>query len=352
VRRLLAAVALGGLVLLGVAGCGGSPGAAKQAASPARSSSSALRAIGAGVQGPAGYKATIYATGLRNVSAFAVDGRGRLWATTSAAADHAQDGVWLIPRAGARPVKVIADVSGPLGLTWAGDTLFVTSIGRVQAFSGLRGTRFARRRTILTEPAGHGWNDAIVALPDGRLAMGISSHCDHCATSSRWSGAIVSFERDGSDVKTYASHIRAPVGLALVPGTSDLLVSMNQRDDLGAKTPGDALALVTEGQDRRFPACYDQGGTACAGVPAPLALLDRHAAVGSIAMLGATTALVPEWALGKVQRVALRKVGDTYTTAVTPFLTGIAHPLAVATAGGAVFVGDWSTGRIYKVARG
>lgn len=336
-RRLLAAVALGGLVLLGAAGCGGS------ASTPV--ASSALRSIGAGLRGPTGYKATIYATGLRDVSAFALDARGRLWATTSAAADHARDGVWLIPRAGAQPVKVINNISGPLGLTWVRDTLFVTSIGRVQAFSGLSGTRFATRRTIVTEPAGHGWNDAIVALPGGRLAMGISSHCDHCATRSRWSGSIVSFELDGSDVKVHASGIRAPVGLAVLPGTSDLLVSMNQRDDLGAKTPGDALARVTEGQDRRFPACYDQGGTACTGVPAPLAFLDRHAAVGSIALLGTDSALVPEWALGKVQRVAL------HGGAVTPFVTGIAHPLAVATVGSTVLVGDWSTGRIYKLAR-
>lgn len=346
-RRLLAPVALGGLVLLGAIGCGGS--SAPSTSGGARPA--ALTAIGAGLRGPAGFKATIYARGLRNVSAFALDRRGRLWATTSAAADHSRDGVWLVPRAGARPIEVITKLSGPLGLTWVGDTLFVTSIGRVEAFSGLRGSRFAHRRTIVSEPAGHGWDDAIVATPDGRLVMGISSHCDHCATTTRWSGSIVSFRPDGSDVRTYASAIRAPVGLALVPKTSDLLVSMNQRDDLGARTPGDALALVTAGQDRRFPGCYDQGGTACAGVPAPVALLDAHAAVGQVAMLGARTALVGEWALGKVQRVALRRSGETYASTVTPFLTGIAHPLAVATSGTTVLVGDWTSGRVYRVAR-
>ena len=70
---------------------------------------------------------------------------------------------------------------------------------------------------------------------------------------------------------------------------------MNQRDDLGAKTPGDWLALVRQGQDWGFPGCYGQGGAACAGVPKPVAVLDPHAAAGGVAVLtselgGASTA--------------------------------------------------------------
>ena len=87
---------------------------------------------------------------------------------------------------------------------------------------------------------------------------------------------------------------------------------MNQRDDLGARTPGDWLALVREGQSWGFPGCYGQGGAVCAGVPRPIAVLDKHAAVGGVAIvtgeLGAsvgTAAIVPEWSPGKVQQVSL-----------------------------------------------
>ena len=125
----------------------------------------------------------------------------------------------------------------------------------------------------------------IVALPDGRLAMGISAACDHCVSRSRWSGTIVSFRPDGSGVRLYASGIRAPFGLAYDQATGALLTSMNQRDDLGAKTPGDWLALVREGQNWRFPGCYGQGGSACRGVPEPLAVLDKHAAAGGVAIV-------------------------------------------------------------------
>src|SRR5262249_50778573 len=89
----------------------------------------------------------------------------------------------------------------------------------------------------------------LVLAPDGRLVMSISANCDHCTPRSPWSGSIVSFRPDGSDVHFYARHLRAGYGMAYFPGTSDLLVSMNQRNDLGARTTGDALALVRDGDD-------------------------------------------------------------------------------------------------------
>jgi glucose/arabinose dehydrogenase len=189
-------------VALAVAGCGGGE-------SPKRGG---LVSIGAGLNGPQGYTASVYATGLKTASAFALDPRGRLWVSTSGATKHAGDAVYLVARAGARPVKVIRGVRGPLGLTWSSGRLYVTSLGRVDAFGGLRGTHFTTHATILTEPKGHGWNDAIVRAPDGRMVMSISSACDHCTPTSRWSATIVSFRPDGNDVRVYARGIRAGSG--------------------------------------------------------------------------------------------------------------------------------------------
>lgn len=343
-----AALVVAALLALAVVALGGA--AASQAATSV--------AIGAGLRGPAGLKATVYATGLKDVSAFAFDSRGRLWATTSAASDHSDDGVYLIARAGAKPVKVIS-ATGPLGLLWRGDRLYLASIGRVDVFSGLSGTRFAHRTTVLVEPSGHGWNDSIVALPSGRLAMSISAACDHCVSHSRWSGTIVSFKPDGSGVQVYASGIRAGYGLSYDRATGALLTSMNQRDDLGAKTPGDWLALVRAGQNWRFPGCYGQGGSACTGVPKPIAVLDKHAAAGAVAVvsgqLGSTVghaALVTEWARGLVQSVPLRTTAKGYAGArATPLLTGFKNPLAMAVApDGSLLVGDWGSGKVYRIA--
>lgn len=340
------------LALLAAYGCGSkrsSPGAGSHKLVP----------IGAGIDAPAGLRATVYATGLPNVATFAFDSRGRLWATAAGLSTHRNDGVYLIARPGSRPVPVIGGLDDPLGLVWRGSTLYVASVGRVTAYRGLTGTRFTSRTTILDGPVPGGENNNLVQSPSGRLVLGVTATCDHCVPKSRYSGSIVSFASNGTDLRLYAARIRAPVGLAYFPGTSDLFVSMNQPDDLGSRTTGDSLARVAPGSDWRFPVCYAQGGSACAGVPPILAVLDRHAAVGSVAILtgqlgGAvgTAVLVAEWQTARVQRVALRRVGNSYAGEVSPFLSGLRNPLAlIAAPGGSLLVGDWGTGKIYRITR-
>jgi glucose/arabinose dehydrogenase len=267
---------------------------------------------------------------------------------TSGATEHGADGVYLVARSGARPVKVVSGLEGPQGLAWYGDTLYVASIGRVDAFGGLRGTRFTQRRKVLSGPVAGASNSGLVVSPNGRLLMGVSAPCDHCDPRSRWSASIVSFRPDGGDLRLYASAVRAAYGLAFRPGTRELFASMNQRDDLSERTPGDWLALVRRGQTWGFPACYGQGGSVCRGVPRPVAVLDKHAAAGQIAFRRGSV-VVAEWAAGKVALVTLRSSGSGYSGSVETLVTGLKNPLAVANDHGALLIGDWTTGRIYRI---
>jgi glucose/arabinose dehydrogenase len=343
---LLAAAVLGG--------CGSS------ASSPTGVKTAPLVSIGAGLRGPAGLHASVYARGVPNVAAITFDAQGRLWATAAGLTGHRRDGVYLITRPRAQPVRVISGLKDPLGLVWHGGRLYVSSVGRVTVYRGFDGTRFAHQQTIIHGPVAGGENNNLVLLPDGRFAMGITATCDHCLPRSEFSGSIVTFAPDGSDLKLYAARIRAPVGLTLYPGTSELFVTMNQRDDLGAKTTGDVLAVVAPGTDWRSPQCYEQGGAVCAGVPKPLAVLDKHAAVGPVVIvtgqLGSSTgtaALVSEWQSAKVQRITLVKRGSSYTGAVSTWLTGLHNPLALALGPQrSVLVGDWGTGTIYRITHG
>jgi len=235
---------------------------------------------------------------LANVSAFAFDADGRLWAATAAYDDQGSDAVYLIATPGATPVKVIADLHTPLGLLWSGGTLYLASAGRVDAYSGLAEAAFARHTTVLALPLGVGEVNGLVMSPDGRLVLGVSAPCDACTTTSEDAAAIISFLPDGRDLRVVASGIRAPVGLAYYPGTDDLVT-----DGLGSS--------VT------------------------------------------SSALVAEWATGKVLRVALTGEGSGYTGVVEPFLPGLTKPVPVATApDGAVLVGDWGTGTVYRIAAG
>jgi hypothetical protein len=117
-------------VLLVIVGCTVSPASPSPAsASPGDSDRSAagLGDIGAGLLGPSGVTAAVYATGLTNASAFAFDPEGRLWVATARYSGEGTDAVYLVPSSGATPEKIIDGVSTPLGLLWYQGSLYVSS---------------------------------------------------------------------------------------------------------------------------------------------------------------------------------------------------------------------------------
>ena len=74
-RRITTIVA----ALLIAAGCGGGASTASSTAA-----ASALVDIGAGIKGPSGLHATVYATGLAHAAAIAFDAQQRVWVATAA----------------------------------------------------------------------------------------------------------------------------------------------------------------------------------------------------------------------------------------------------------------------------
>jgi glucose/arabinose dehydrogenase len=352
--------------LLALVGCASTHAPAKSRApapdshaAPDRSRPRGLVPIGAGLKGPPGLRASIYARGPRTVAAFTFDQRGRLWLTAAGLETHIEDGVYVVSRPGEFPRKVVSGLDDPIGLDWYQGKLYVASVGRVDAYWDFNGSRFTEHALILKGPMTEGENNLLVMAPDGRFLLGVSATCDHCVPTSAWDGAIVSFLPDGRDLRLYAGRIRAPFGLTFLPGTAELFVTMNQQDNLGAETPGDWLAYVKQGQDWRFPECHGQGGPDCAGAPEPVAVLDKHAAVGGVALANGqlgpsigTAAIVAEWNVAKVQQVGLARMGNSYRGTAAPFLTGMEHPLAVAFAPDhSLLVGDWASGTIYRIAR-
>jgi hypothetical protein len=344
------------IVLLGCAAL--TLSAACGSVSTASATPKPLVSIGQGLRSRSGLVATVYARGLDLVSALAFDPQGRLWAATSPNRSNGQDGLYVIAKAGATPLEVLSDLNKPLALLWDAESLYIASTGRVDAYSDFNGTRFLSRRTVVTLPVNAGESNQLVLAPDGRMLMGITAPCDLCSSPLAVSASIISFLPDGSDLMEYATHIRAPFGLEFYPGTDDLFVTMDQPDNLTSTTPGDWLAIVRQGTSYNFPACYGQGGSACNGVPAPLAVLDPHGAVSGVAIVTGqlghsvgTAALVAEWSFGVIKEVALTKHGSTYTGTVSTFMSGLENPVPVILGpDGALYVGDWGSGIIYRVA--
>ena len=314
---------------------------------------SALVSIGAGLKGRSGLSATVAAQGVNNVSALAFDADGRLWALTAGYEDNGTDALYVITSTGATPVAVVTGLHTPMGLLWYDGWLYVGSGTTVDAYRGFDAVTatFVEHRTVVALPDGVGLLGGLAVDSTGRIVLGVSAPCDACTPESEYSAAILSFLADGTDLRIDVSGVRAPVGLAYYPGTDDLFVTMNQRDDLGDSTPGDWLALVRAGEDWGFPACHGQGGRACTGMGTVISDLQTHTAASGIAFNG-TSAVVAEWARGKVLHVALRRTASGYRASKpVTWVKGIKQPVAVASGpDGAVYVGDWSTGAVYRIA--
>ncbi len=324
----------------------------------------AFAPAGAGLSAPADIRADVWAS-VPNPSAFAIDARNRLWVASSPRGPQLDGRVYVVPRRGRAPVLVVSGLQRPLGLVWHRNELYVSSTGRVDAFGGLTGFRFTRRRTVIRDlPTGGHQNDGIAVGPDGRLYLGIGSTCNACAATHPYEAAIISFLPSGKRVRIVARGLRNPYGLAFIPRRGVLLATENGRDDLGRDAPPDELNVIVQGRRYGYPDCWNQGGPACAGTASPLVGLPPHASADGLAVIdgswGArygTSAFTAQFGSSSpprtghnLVRVALTRLPDgRWRGRTTVFATGFANPLAVVAAPQGLFVGDWTTGTVYRL---
>jgi glucose/arabinose dehydrogenase len=104
---------------------------------------------------------------------------------------------------------------------------------------------------------GH-WTRDIVFSPDGkRMFVSIGSRSNDSDGASEVNRArIFEFNPDGTGRKVYAWGIRNAVGIAFRPGTGELWMSTNERDDLGNDLPSDYISSVKPGGFYGWPWFY------------------------------------------------------------------------------------------------
>jgi len=104
---------------------------------------------------------------------------------------------------------------------------------------------------------GH-WTRDIVFSPDGKkmyVSIGSRSNdSDNAAEADR--ARIFEFNPDGSGQKVYAWGIRNAVGIAFRPGSDELWMSTNERDELGEDLPPDYISSVKPGGFYGWPWFY------------------------------------------------------------------------------------------------
>ena len=104
---------------------------------------------------------------------------------------------------------------------------------------------------------GH-WTRDIVFSPDGKkmyVSIGSRSNVsDNAAEADR--ARIFEFNPDGTDRKVYAWGIRNAVGIAFRPGSNELWMSTNERDEIGEDLPPDYISSVRPGGFYGWPWFY------------------------------------------------------------------------------------------------
>jgi len=109
----------------------------------------------------------------------------------------------------------------------------------------------------LLHGGGH-WTRDIVFSPDGKkmyVSIGSRSNVsDKVSEENR--ARIFEFNPDGTGQKVYAWGIRNAVGIAFRPGTNELWMSTNERDDIGEDLPPDYISSVSPGGFYGWPWFY------------------------------------------------------------------------------------------------
>ena len=261
-----------------------------------------------------------------------------------------------VGRGSTRPRVVARGFRTPLGLAWNGSVVFVSARGSLHRLV-VSGRRVVSRRPILAGlPFGRHQQDTVALGPDGRLYLGSGSTCDACVEKDRRSAAVLSLRQDGSDLRVVARGLRNPFGLAFEPGSDRLYVSDNARDDLGASEPAETIVLVRPGAHYGWPGCWSSWSLrqlrgSCRGVTKPVALLEPHSSANSLAFWRGRL-FVAEWGQYLSERWGRKLVRvDVRTGRSTTFADGFEHPLglAVEPTGGALLVGDWGRGVVYRI---
>lgn len=156
------------------------------------------------------------------------------------------------------------NLNAPYGLALVKDQLYVANQDAVVQFDYKPGQTTAsgppRKLTDLPSMVNHHWTKAMTASPDGQfLYVGIGSNSnitenglDVEADRAR----VWEIDAKSGAHRPYATGLRNPTALAILPGTNQLWAVINERDELGPRLVPDYLTSVQEGKFYGWPYSY------------------------------------------------------------------------------------------------
>ncbi|MGH6888180.1 MAG: PQQ-dependent sugar dehydrogenase [Rhizomicrobium sp.] len=233
----------------------------KPYATPAvdNTSEAVSKPAGALPKAPAGFTVSVFAANTPHARWMTVAPNGDVFLAESDAGKV----VVLRPSTdGTHAAKISTFATGferPHGLAMHGGSLYVADVKAIwkmpYASGALKesGKREHVADTTPKEGVGHFTRD-IVFDSRGNLFLTIGSK-DNVAENPLPYASVQKVNADGT-LSTFASGLRNPVGIAFYPGTSDLYVTVNERDGLGDNLPPDYLTRIRQGDFFGWPYAY------------------------------------------------------------------------------------------------
>lgn len=156
------------------------------------------------------------------------------------------------------------DLNAPYGLALVGSNLYVANQDALVRFDyqdGLtRPSSAPVKVTDLPSALNHHWTKALTASADGRfLYVGIGSNSnitERGMTAEVDRARVWQIDAQTGAHKPYATGLRNPTALAIQPGTGELWVVVNERDEIGPNLVPDYLTSVQEGGFYGWPYSY------------------------------------------------------------------------------------------------
>ena len=158
----------------------------------------------------------------------------------------------------------LTGLNSPYGVALIGSTLYVANTDALMAFDYRVGETSITTpgRKIIDLPASgenRHWTKSMVAMPDGRLMIGIGSNSNIGDSGMAWErgrAMVIEVIPGQSYKRTFASGLRNPAGLAVHPSTGQLWADVNERDMLGSDMVPDYLTELELGQNFGWPWYY------------------------------------------------------------------------------------------------
>lgn len=163
-----------------------------------------------------------------------------------------------------RPIVFATGLNLPHGMAFRDGWLYVGETNRVVRFPYQPGrTKAGKAEVVVPKLPSRGyrqhWTRNLAFSPDGRtLYVTVGSETNK--SPEPWPRAtILAFDPDGKNVRTVATGLRNPVGVAIRPGTEELWTTCVERDYMGNDVVPEFFTQVRQGDFFGWPWAYSGG---------------------------------------------------------------------------------------------